>query len=562
MDTSSTLEEKAVALYKSKNTDQAIAELRRALADAPDLPDEPQIAVVLRRITAHRTLAAWLAERASKGGMLETSDQEEGTRLYESALKLLDSVFPEGEEEPIEENPDFKPKEQSLADALKMEITRVRFALLLQLVRLHAVVGKEDQDKLEEHGRRLFDSDFIAKAEKMGAAAPTEEFTDARKAWRASLLRVGAEAFTKVGSDEAAQRWRDVLDLCRSRERDVHMQMGIARPTAEMRGQTVEALVGLAAALHPPWNHLPAGVVAADGSHDRQRFEAALDEIETSLRDALEIIEQVGDAEMVASNTLSSVMLARTLRMPVVSAEGRTAGTGVSFLTNYPARAREFAKLMHDGLLSATSGLGEIPAVPAEAFSGGSAGADAQLSRGLNEEEEDFGDQRDWKQLNAEEQSAAQRLGWSAKTWDDGEWLDEDSTQSCVSWDALTAGSRADAELLGFDKREWDLCYYADEHEEAEDQQNARAAEEGPPASAEWAALHGVVASTAALTSLPAAHRRAIEVAIDCALEQLLVVAAEIAEEAAERYALQLSRVGFAGCACPLCFRSQQYCSG
>jgi hypothetical protein len=217
---------------------------------------------------------------------------------------------------------------------------------------------------------------------------------------------------------------------------------------------------------------------------------------------------------------------------------------------------------MHDGLLSATSGLGEIPTVPAEAFSGGSAGADAQLSGGLNEEEEDFGDQRDWKQLNAEEQSAAQRLGWSAKTWDDGEWLDEDSTQSCVSWDALTAGSRADAELLGFDKREWDLCYYADEHEEAEDQQNARAAKEGPPASAEWAALHGVVASTAALTSLPAAHRRAIEVAIDCALEQLLVVAAEIAEEAAERYALQLSRVGFAGCACPLCFRSQQYCSG
>lgn len=547
MDTSSTLEEKAVALYKSKNTDAAIAELRRALADAPGLPDDPQIAVVLRRITAHRTLAAWLAERASKGGMLVTSDQEEGTRLYESALKLLDNVFPENEEEPIEENPDFKPKEQSLADALKMEITRVRFALLLQLVRLHAVTGQEAQDNVEKHGRRLFDSEFIAKAEKMGAAAPTEEFTDARKAWRASLLRIGAEAFTKVGSDEAAQRWRDVLDLCRSRERDVHMQMGIARPTAEMRGQTVEALMGLATALHPPWNQLPTGVVAADGSYDRQRFETALDEIETCLRDALEIIEQVGDAEMVASSTLSSVLLARTLRMPVVSAAGSTAGRGVSFLTNYPARAREFAKLMHDGLLSATSALGEIPAVPAEAFSDGNAVADVQLPGGLNDEEEEFGDQRDWEQLSTEEQSAAQRLGWTAETWDDGEWLDEDGGGNCVSWDALKAASRADAELLGFDQREWDLCYYADEHEEAEDQRKSSTAQQSHSASAEWNALHSVVASTAALTSLPPAHRRAIELAIDCAMEQLLVVAAEIAEEAAERYELQLSRVRLCG---------------
>lgn len=535
-----------MALYKSERIDEAIAELRRALADAPDLQDDTQIAVVLRRITAHRTLAAWLAERSSQGGTLAKSDQEEGTRLYESALELLDSVFPDDQEEPIEEDPDFKPKQQSLADALRMEVTRVRFALLLQLVRLHAATGKGAKAQLELHGRRLFDQAFIAKAEKMGAAAPTEEFTDARTAWRASLFRIGAEVFTKVGSDEAAQRWRDVLDICKSRERDVHMQMGIAKPTAEMRGQTVDALVGLAAALHPPWKHLPVGVFAEDGSFDPQRFESSLDEIENSLREALEIIEQVGDAEMVASNTLSSVMLAKTLRTPVASAEDSTAGRGVGFLTNYPARAREFAKLMHGGLLSATSVLGEIPTVPAEAFnnarSDGSMGTDAQLSGNLTEEDqdEDFGDPRHWSQLSTEEQSAAQRLGWTAQTWDDGGWLDEeDGSGNCVSWDALAASSRADAELLGFDQREWDLCYYANEDESCDHEQAGQptAALENQAQSAQWAVLHSVDRSTAALALLPGEHRRVIELAIDCALEQLLVVAAEIAEEAAERYA-------------------------
>lgn len=546
MDVSTTLEEKAVTLYKSNKTDEAIAELRRALADAPDLPADPPIAPVLRRITAHRTLAAWLAERASKGGMLAQGDQEEGTRLYERALVFLDSTFPEDEEEPIEENPDFKPKEPSLADALKMEITRVRFTLLFQLVRLHAAAtGEENRDQVEKHGRRLFDRDFVAKAEKMGAAAPTEEFSDARKAWRTSLLRIGAEAFLQVGSDEAAQRWRDVLDMCRSRERDVHMQMGIAKPTAEMRGETVDALVGLAAALHPPWNELPSGVIAGDGSYDRQMLETTLDEIETCLREALDIIEHIGDPDMVASNALASVLLARTLRIPAIfSAEGSTAGQGVSFLSTYPARAREFANLVHDGLLCVTSALGEVPTVPAEtsigAHSDGSMNADAQqLQRPEEDEEEDFGDQREWSQLCTEEQLAAQRLGWNAKTWDDGDWLDERRSENCVRWGALNAASRADAELLGFDQREWDLCYSTEEPERPDYERlgckpSVTMFQESQAASAEWDALHRVEAGTA-LLALPAVRRRGIEAAVDCALEQLLLIMAEIAEEAVTR---------------------------
>jgi hypothetical protein len=551
MDVSTTLEEKAVALYKSKKMDEAIAELRRALADAPPLPIDPPIAPVLRRITAHRTLAAWLADRASSGGSLADSDQAEGTRLYERALELLDAVFPEDEEELMEENPDFKPQEQSLADALQMELTRVRFALLLQLMRLHAAGGKQGKERAEDHGRRLLDRDFLEKAEKMGAAAPTEEFTDARKAWRAALLRVAAEAFTRVGSDEAAQRWRDVIEICKGRERDVHMQMGMARPTAEMRGQTADALLGLAAALHPPWLPVPPGVMAQEedgGGCDPAKLESTLEEIESSLREALEVIEQVGDAEMDPSSALATIMLARTLRVPFMVNADSSAGRGVSFLTKYPARAREFSKLVHSGLASATSALGDIPTLPTlSADSRGShEHADGYDDDYDDEEEEDFGDQREWRQLSDEEQEAARRLGWFEETWDEGDWLDEYSSENCVRWDELTDSARADAMLLGYDKREWDLCYYADDDAEGEsevagkgvtEQQQPKApaatTQDSQVVAAGWDALHAAEAG-AALKGLSAGHRRAVELSVDCALEQLLVIAAEIAEEAAD----------------------------
>ena len=54
VDPSTTLEEKAVALFKTERVDEAIAELRRALSEAPPLPAEPERATVLRRITAGR----------------------------------------------------------------------------------------------------------------------------------------------------------------------------------------------------------------------------------------------------------------------------------------------------------------------------------------------------------------------------------------------------------------------------------------------------------------------------------------------------------------------------
>ena len=54
LDPSTTLEEKAVALFKTERVDEAIAELRRALSEAPPLPAEPERATVLRRITAGR----------------------------------------------------------------------------------------------------------------------------------------------------------------------------------------------------------------------------------------------------------------------------------------------------------------------------------------------------------------------------------------------------------------------------------------------------------------------------------------------------------------------------
>ena len=526
MDASTTREEKAVALYKSGKIDEAIAELRRGLADAPDLPFDPEIAPVLRRVTAQRTLAAWLAERAAGGSPLADGDRDEGTRLYERSLELVDVVFPEDEEDELLENPDFKPKEQSLADALRMEVTRVRFALLLQLMRLQA--GNKDVERVEEHGGRLFDKEFLAKAEKMGVADGTEEFTDARKAWRVGLFRVGAEAFTRAGSQKAVQRWRDVVEICKERERDVHMQMGIARPTQDMRGQTADALLGQAAALHPPWKRLPLGVKIEDGdtgehTFDREKLQSSVDEIEAALREALQIIEEVpgttseGATELAHLKALGSVMLARALRLPVAVGE-QSAGRGIGFLSRYPGRAREYAKLIHAGVACATSVLGEIPQLP----DGSALGSD--------EAEEDFGDERDWRELGEAERSAATRLGWFEETWDEGAWLDEYSSECCVSWAELSGEARVDAELLGYDQGEWDCCFNDDEDDEPEQVEPLR----NERHAAVWEALHGAVAGGgAALAGLPAGQRRTVELSVDLALEELLMIATDMGEEEA-----------------------------
>ena len=55
--------------------------------------------------------------------------------------------------------------------------------------------------------------------------------------------------------------------------------------------------------------------------------------------------------------------------------------------------------------------------------------------------------------------------GWTADSWDEGDWLDEESGDygGCGSWDELTEAARADAAQLGYDSLEWDLCHFEPE---------------------------------------------------------------------------------------------------
>ena len=191
-----------------------------------------------------------------------------------------------------DEDPAFRPVADpaSIEEALKAEVTRVRFAVLLQLMRSHAARGAAGCAAVELHGERLFGMQEAAEA--VGVAAPTEEFTEERRAWRASLLRVGAEAFTRAGSSEAPKRWRDVVEACRGRERETHMKMGLAKPTELMRSDTADALLGLAAALHPPWQALPAGL-DRDSADMEAELRTVVDQVEEALRESLEIIGQL-----------------------------------------------------------------------------------------------------------------------------------------------------------------------------------------------------------------------------------------------------------------------------
>ena len=77
-----------------------------------------------------------------------------------------------------DEDPAFRPvaDPSSIEEALKAEVTRVRFAVLLQLMRSHAARGAAGCAAVELHGERLFGMQEAAEA--VGVAAPTEEFTE------------------------------------------------------------------------------------------------------------------------------------------------------------------------------------------------------------------------------------------------------------------------------------------------------------------------------------------------------------------------------------------------
>ena len=76
------------------------------------------------------------------------------------------------------------------------------------------------------------------------------------------------------------------------RERETHMKMGLAKPTELMRSDTADALLGLAAALHPPWQALPAGL-DRDSADMETELRAVVDQVEEALRESLEIIGQL-----------------------------------------------------------------------------------------------------------------------------------------------------------------------------------------------------------------------------------------------------------------------------
>ena len=126
--------------------------------------------------------------------------------------------------------------------------------------------------------------------------------------------------------------------------------------------------------------------------------------------------------------------------------------------------------------------------------------------------------------------------GWTADSWDEGDWLDEESGDygGCGSWDELTEAARADAAQLGYDSLEWDLCHFEPEDAgDAGEVGEAKANSDADGTEQAWRALHAVVAGEG-LRSLAVPRRRTVELAVELALEEMLQVAAEMAEEEAE----------------------------
>ena len=64
----------AQVTFKLGLKDEAIGHMRFALAEAPELPSPPELAPVIRRVTAHRIVTEWLLERRGLG------DKEEAER--------------------------------------------------------------------------------------------------------------------------------------------------------------------------------------------------------------------------------------------------------------------------------------------------------------------------------------------------------------------------------------------------------------------------------------------------------------------------------------------------